>query len=230
MGGRRRCRLHHRRDIRLGRRGPHGARDDQGHGSPGGRDVGGTHVRQDARRLDRRRRMQAGSKTQAPTSSASIALAARERCCRSSKRSGRAWMSTSRLFRSRTARPRRADVPESDRPPLARPSGDRPFPSALDPFTCNRFELEDFARRADALGVRYLGVCCGAGPHHIRAVAEGLERTPSASRYSPDMSKHAFYGTDERVRDEYKEYALAPLGTRRASDPRSRVRRDMRSA
>ena len=36
-------------------------------------------------------------------------------------------------------------------------------------------------------------------------MAEGLGRT--ASRYSPDMSKHAFYGTDERVRDEYKEYA-----------------------
>ena len=85
--------------------------------------------------------------------------------------------------------------------------GGRPFPSALDPFTCNRYELEDFARKAYALGVRYLGVCCGAGPHHIRAVAEGLGRTPPASRYSPDMSKHAFFGTDERVKPEYKEYA-----------------------
>jgi betaine-homocysteine S-methyltransferase len=85
--------------------------------------------------------------------------------------------------------------------------GDRPFPSALDPFVCNRYELEDFARKAQALDIRYLGVCCGAGPHHIRAVAEGLGRTPPASRYSPDMSKHAFYGTDERVRDEYREYA-----------------------
>jgi betaine-homocysteine S-methyltransferase len=85
--------------------------------------------------------------------------------------------------------------------------GGRPFPSALDPFVCNRYELEDFARKAYDLGVRYLGVCCGAGPHHIRAVAEGLGRRPPASRYSPDMSKHAFYGTDERVKDEYREYA-----------------------
>jgi betaine-homocysteine S-methyltransferase len=85
--------------------------------------------------------------------------------------------------------------------------GDRPFPAALDPFTCNRYELEDFARRAHALGVDYLGVCCGAGPHHIRAVAEGLGRAPPASRFSPDMSKHAFFGTDERVKDEYKAYA-----------------------
>ncbi|MBA3376712.1 MAG: homocysteine S-methyltransferase family protein [Actinobacteria bacterium] len=85
--------------------------------------------------------------------------------------------------------------------------GDRPFPSALDPFVCNRYELEDFARKAHALGVGYLGVCCGAGPHHIRAVAEGLGRTPPASRFSPDMSKHAFFGTDERVRREYQEFA-----------------------
>ncbi len=85
--------------------------------------------------------------------------------------------------------------------------GDRPFPAALDPFVCNRYELEDFARKAHALGVDYIGVCCGAGPHHIRAVAEGLGRTPPASRFSPDMSKHAFFGTDERVKTEYKEYA-----------------------
>lgn len=85
--------------------------------------------------------------------------------------------------------------------------GDRPFPSALDPFVCNRYELEDFARKANALGVDYLGVCCGAGPHHIRGVAEGLGRKPPASRFSPDMSKHAFFGTDERVKREYKEYA-----------------------
>ncbi len=85
--------------------------------------------------------------------------------------------------------------------------GDRPFPSALDPFVCNRYELEDFARKASALGVRYLGVCCGAGPHHIRAVAEGLGRTPPASRFSPDMSKHAFLGTDDRIPQQYKEYA-----------------------
>jgi betaine-homocysteine S-methyltransferase len=83
----------------------------------------------------------------------------------------------------------------------------RPFPTALDPFVCSRYELEDFARKANALGVSYVGVCCGAGPHHIRAVAEALGRTPPASRYSADMSKHAFFGTDERIPTEYKEYA-----------------------
>lgn len=71
----------------------------------------------------------------------------------------------------------------------------RAFPTALDPFTCDRYEAADFARAATALGVRYLGLCCGAGPHHIRAMAEALGRTPPASRYSPDMSRHAFLGT-----------------------------------
>ncbi len=83
----------------------------------------------------------------------------------------------------------------------------RPFPTALDPFTCNRYELADFARDAAAIGVDYFGVCCGAGPHHIRSVAEALGRTPPASRYTADMSKHAFLGTDKRVKQEYKEYA-----------------------
>ncbi len=84
---------------------------------------------------------------------------------------------------------------------------DRPFPVALDPFTCSRFELADFGREALELGVGYLGVCCGAGPHHIRSLAEGVGRKPPASRYSADMSKHAFLGTDAAIPSEYKEYA-----------------------
>lgn len=75
------------------------------------------------------------------------------------------------------------------------PSG-RPFPVALDPFTCTRYEIAHFTQAATELGIRYFGVCCGAAPHHIRSMAEALGRTPPASRYSADMSKHAFLGTD----------------------------------
>ena len=82
----------------------------------------------------------------------------------------------------------------------------RPFPTALDPFTVNRYEIEEFTREAQALGVGYLGVCCGAGPHHIRAVAEALGRRPPASRYSPDMSQHAFYGTSDEIPAGYKAF------------------------
>jgi betaine-homocysteine S-methyltransferase len=85
--------------------------------------------------------------------------------------------------------------------------GSRPFPIALDPFTCNRFEIAEFGRQALALDIRYLGVCCGAGPHHIRALAEAVGKHPLASKYSPDMSKHAFLGSHERIKKVQKDYA-----------------------
>jgi betaine-homocysteine S-methyltransferase len=84
---------------------------------------------------------------------------------------------------------------------------DRPFPTALDPFTCNRYELGEFAKAASRLGVTYLGVCCGAAPHHIRSVAEALGRTPPASRYSADMSRHAFLGSDATLKAVNRSYA-----------------------
>jgi betaine-homocysteine S-methyltransferase len=92
-------------------------------------------------------------------------------------------------------------------PAYADTPGGRPFPTALDPFTCNRYEIADFAKDAYDAGIRYLGVCCGAGPHHIRSMAEALGRTPAASRYTADMSKHAFLGTDPTLKGENRAYA-----------------------
>ncbi|MBV9520138.1 MAG: homocysteine S-methyltransferase family protein [Hyphomicrobiales bacterium] len=83
----------------------------------------------------------------------------------------------------------------------------RPFPTSLDPFVCNRHEIGEFAKKAYAIGVHYLGVCCGAGPHHIRAMAEALGRHPPASRYSPDMTKHAFFGSNKRLKAHNIAYA-----------------------
>lgn len=82
-----------------------------------------------------------------------------------------------------------------------------PFPSALDPFTCNRYEIADFTERACAAGVRYFGLCCGAAPHHVRSMAEALGRIPPASRYSTDMSKHAYLGTEKSLLRHNQEYA-----------------------
>jgi methionine synthase I (cobalamin-dependent) len=83
----------------------------------------------------------------------------------------------------------------------------RPFPTALEPLACNRYEIAEFGRAAFELGVRYLGVCCGNAPHYTRSLAEALGRTPPASRYSPDMSKHAYYGSDERLKESNREFA-----------------------
>jgi betaine-homocysteine S-methyltransferase len=85
--------------------------------------------------------------------------------------------------------------------------GDRmAFPDGLDPFMATRSEIFDFGREAFAADIRYLGVCCGAGPHHIRALAESLGRHPPASRYSKDMSRHAFFGTHKRIRQIQIDY------------------------
>jgi betaine-homocysteine S-methyltransferase len=92
----------------------------------------------------------------------------------------------------------------TNHPGFDTPDG-RPFPTGLDPFVATRYECADFAREAAAIGVEYIGLCCGAGPHHLRAVAEALGRTPEASRYSPDMSKHAFYGDDEAITAAYRQ-------------------------
>jgi betaine-homocysteine S-methyltransferase len=73
--------------------------------------------------------------------------------------------------------------------------GRRLFPIELESFQCTRFEMADFARRAREIGVNYIGICCGGGPHHVRAMAETLGRDTPASRYSPAIELHPVLGT-----------------------------------
>jgi betaine-homocysteine S-methyltransferase len=69
------------------------------------------------------------------------------------------------------------------------------FPLRLDPFVHTRFQMAEFALQARQLGVDYIGICCGAGPHHVRAMAGALGRKVPASRYSPDLSLHPVLGS-----------------------------------
>lgn len=85
---------------------------------------------------------------------------------------------------------------------LREPGQERAFPIALEPFLCNRFEMADFAAQALKIGVNYIGICCGAAPHHVRAMAEALGRTPPASRYSPDLSLHPMIGKKVEEKDQ----------------------------
>ena len=79
---------------------------------------------------------------------------------------------------------------------------ERAFPIALEPFLHTRFEMADFAREAAASGVNYLGICCGGAPHHVRAMAEAINRQPPASRYSPDLSLHPMIGARVDEKDQ----------------------------
>src|SRR5947207_11292089 len=51
-------------------------------------------------------------------------------------------------------------------------SGEQAFPLLLEPFLCNRFEMSDFARKAETIGVNYIGICCRVPPEYVRAMAE----------------------------------------------------------
>jgi betaine-homocysteine S-methyltransferase len=80
--------------------------------------------------------------------------------------------------------------------------GERAFPLALEPFLLNRFEMADFARRAQAAGVNYIGICCGGAPHYVRAMAEAIGKTTPASRYSPAMDLHPMLGSHVDEKDK----------------------------
>ena len=84
---------------------------------------------------------------------------------------------------------------------------DRAFPIALEPFLHTRFEMADFAVEALELGVNYIGICCGGAPHHVRAMAEALGRTPPAGKYSPALDLHPMIGKSVKEKDKkYLEY------------------------
>jgi betaine-homocysteine S-methyltransferase len=97
--------------------------------------------------------------------------------------------------------PYRTDAAAPTMETLRSPRGERAFPIALDPFCCTRFEMAQFAVQARELGVNYVGICCGAGPHHVRAMAEALGREVPASRYSPSMDLHPMFRADVSAKD-----------------------------
>ena len=97
--------------------------------------------------------------------------------------------------------PYRTDATSPTMQSLRSAGADRVFPLALEPFGCTRFEMADFARAARDLGVNYVGICCGAGPHHVRAMAEALGREVPASKYSPALELHPMYRDAVTARD-----------------------------
>jgi betaine-homocysteine S-methyltransferase len=97
--------------------------------------------------------------------------------------------------------PYRTDAAALTMETLRSADGDRAFPIALDPFGCTRFEMAAFAQQARQLGVDYIGICCGAGPHHLRAMAEALGREVPAGKYSPSMDLHPMFRADISSKD-----------------------------
>lgn len=84
--------------------------------------------------------------------------------------------------------------------------GRQAFPLNLEPFLLTRDEMAAFAVTAGGLEINYLGICCGAAPHFLRAMAEALGREVPASRYSPDLTEHSMLGTEEVVREHNRPF------------------------
>jgi betaine-homocysteine S-methyltransferase len=93
---------------------------------------------------------------------------------------------------------------------LKLPDNGQAFPVSLDPFLLSRYEMAEFAVKVRDMGIRYIGICCGAGPHHVRSMAEALGRTPAASKYSPDMSLHPIFGETD-VKEDHVSCLLGPV-------------------
>ncbi len=83
-------------------------------------------------------------------------------------------------------------------------NGQRIFPLGLDPFLLTRFEMAEFAKKAKAIGINYIGSCCGTNPSMTRAMAEALGRTVPASKYSPVLDLHPVIGNT--IQTDNKEF------------------------
>ena len=75
--------------------------------------------------------------------------------------------------------------------------GGNAFPVALDNLYCNRFEMAKFAKECENKKINFIGICCGAEPHHVREMSVALGRKPISYKYYPDMTKHWLHGKDK---------------------------------
>ncbi len=58
--------------------------------------------------------------------------------------------------------------------------GGNAFPVALDNLYCNRFEMAEFAKDCEKQRINFIGICCGAEPHHVREMSVALGKKPIA--------------------------------------------------
>jgi len=108
-------------------------------------------------------------------------------------------------FRTTEEHPTFFNLPDNNGCTCHAPHG-RTFPTALDPLYCNRYELRAFFEEVNKIGIKLLGVCCGATPMHQREVAEAVGLTVPASKYRENMENHFMYGTNERTAKHMQDY------------------------
>ena len=108
-------------------------------------------------------------------------------------------------FRTTEEHPTFFNLPDNNGCTCHSPHG-RTFPTALDPLYCNRYEMRAFFEEVNKIGIKLLGVCCGATPMHQREVAEAVGLKVPASKYREKMENHFMYGTNERTAKHMQDY------------------------
>ncbi|XP_069140964.1 betaine--homocysteine S-methyltransferase 1-like isoform X2 [Argopecten irradians] len=94
-------------------------------------------------------------------------------------------------------------------------TGRNVFPKNLACVMSSRDDIREFAEEAKAIGVNYIGLCCGNAPFYFRELAEVYGRKPEASKYSPNLSLNVILeGTNPSLR-KLREYAF---GTTESND------------
>nr|XP_006823591.1 PREDICTED: betaine--homocysteine S-methyltransferase 1-like [Saccoglossus kowalevskii] len=85
---------------------------------------------------------------------------------------------------------------------LKDPMTDKPvfYSHDTDIFYCSREDIKRFGSTCKEMGIQFVGVCCGNRPFYTCALAESLGRSPEASLYTPDMSRHYVYGVNPKVK------------------------------
>ena len=61
--------------------------------------------------------------------------------------------------------------------------------------------MAEFAKQCESQNINFIGICCGAEPHHVREMALALGRKPISYKYYPDISRHWLHGKDDSFLD-----------------------------
>ena len=208
LGGRRRRRFHRRRDVLVGAGSADRARRHQEGGADRGHHARDAPGRRHARGLDGRRRVQAPRRRRRrrrrpqlhPRPGDDDAAAARD-----PRRGEDAHGGAAGAVPHAARASRRSSRCATRTGTTTRAAGRFPSRSIRSPATASRSPSSG-ARRWRSTSA--ISACAAApGPHHIRALAEAVGKHPPASKYSADMSKHAFLGSHERIKQVQKDYA-----------------------
>lgn len=68
------------------------------------------------------------------------------------------------------------------------------YPDNLDCVRCTRSDIREFAEKAKAIGIQYIGLCCGNSAILTREVAEVYGKNPPASKYATTTQKSFIFG------------------------------------